>query len=117
MNKDILYVYYFEKNGIDYNENSRAVCCKDGDEILGFCLYDLENDKITVKFIHPLDDISLADGILRSTLHQATEKSILNAFYTDTMPCDFLKKINFIKNEEEKRLDIDKLFKSCCNCG
>ena len=77
----------------------------------------MDNEKITVKYIEPLDDISLADGILRSTLHVAAEHGVLNAFYEDTVPYDFLNKIGFIKDELEKRLDIDKLFKSCCNCG
>ncbi len=108
---------YFKKTNIEFNENSGCVCCKDGNEILGFSLYDLDKEKMTVKYIEPLNDVALADGILRSTLHIAAEHSILNAFYEDTVPCDFLEKIKFIKNEAEKRLDIDKLFQSCCNCG
>ena len=108
---------YFDKANIKFNENSGCVCCKDGNEILGFCLYDLDNEKMTVKYIEPLNDISLADGILRSTLHIAAERSILNAFYLDTVPEDFLEKINFIKDKNEKQLDIEKLFKSCCSCN
>ena len=108
---------YFEKVNIVFGENSGCVCCKDGNEILGFCLYELDSYKMTVKYIEPAGDIALADGILRSTLHVAAERNILNAFYDDTVPYDFLKKINFIKDEDKKRLDIDKLFKSCCDCG
>ncbi len=108
---------YFEKTKLEFNANSGCVCCRDGSEILGFCLYDLDNQKMTVKYIEPLQDIALADGILRSTLHIAAERNILNAFYADTVPEDFLKKINFIKDENEKQIDIDKLFKSCCNCN
>ena len=108
---------YFENTNIDFNGNSGCVCCKDGSEILGFCLYDLDNERMTVKYIEPLNDIALADGILRSTLHIAAERSVLNAFYDDTLPYDFLEKIKFIKNKDEKRLDIEKLFKSCCECG
>lgn len=108
---------YFKKANIVFNENSGCVCCKDGNEILGFCLYDLESDKMTVKYLEPLNDIGLADGILRSSLHVAAERSILNAFYDETVPFDFLDKIKFVKNKDEKTLDIDKLFKSCCECG
>ena len=108
---------YFEKADVKFNEDSGCVCCKDGNEILGFCLYDLDSTKMLVKYIEPTEDIALADGILRSTLHVAAEHNILDAFYADTMHYDFLKKIKFIKNEAEKRLDIDKLFKSCCDCG
>ncbi len=108
---------FFKKSGIAFCENSGCVSCKDGDEILGFCLYDLDKEKMTVKYIEPIDDIALADGILRSTLHVAAERSVMDAFYSNTVPCDFLKKIGFIKNESEQRLDIDKLFKSCCDCN
>ncbi len=106
----------FIEKGIEYGKFSKCVCCKNGEEVLGFCLFDLSDEKITVKYIEPLYDIALADGILRSTLHVATEKSVMNAFYDDTVPVEFLKKIGFIKNETDKTLDIDKLFKSCCEC-
>ena len=108
---------FFEKSSIEYNKDSICVLCKDGEEVLGFCLFDLDAKKITVKYIEPLTDIGLADGILRSSLHVAAERNILDAFYEDTVPKDLLNKIGFIKNEEEKRLDIDKLFNSSCNCG
>lgn len=108
---------FFKKCNIQFCESSGCVYCKDGNEILGFCLYDLDNEKMTVKYIEPINDIALADGILRSTLHVAAERSIMDTFYADTLPVDFLKKIGFIKNESEKRLDIDKLFKSCCGCN
>jgi len=108
---------YFNDKNLSYNENSGCVLCSCNGEVLGFCLFDLDNEKIVVKYIEPLNDLSLADGILRSTLHVAAEKSIMNAFYDDTLDEAFLKKIGFIKNSEEKRLDIDKLFKSCCSCN
>ncbi len=106
----------FESNNLEFNEFSGVLTAFDGKEVIGKSLYYLENDKITVLFIEPLDDIPLADGILRSTLHIAAEKSIMNAYYAQTLPESFLKKIDFIKSEAEKSLQIDKLFKSCCSC-
>ena len=44
---------------------------------------------------------------------EALKKNNMNAFYADTVPEDFLKKIDFIKNESLKSLDIDKLFGGC----
>ena len=108
---------FFKENGIEKNGNSGCVTAKTGGQILGFCLYDLDGEKIVIKYICPLDDIPLSDGILRSTLHVAAERFVMNAFYADTVPEDFLKKIGFIKNADEKRLDIDKLFKSCSDCN
>ncbi len=115
-NKDEIKLFY-SKTGLTSNEFSGCVKCTDKDEILGFCLYDLTPEKMVIRHIEPLGDLSLADGILRSTLHVSAEKSIMDAFYADTVPEDFFRKLGFIKNAEEKRLDIDKLFKSCHNCG
>ncbi len=108
--------FYFEKVGIEFNANSQCVLCSDGQSVLGFCLFDMDKHRIIINHIEPTNDIPLADGILRSTLHVAAERSIMDAFYADTLSEAFLEKINFIKNREEKRLDIDKLFKSCCSC-
>lgn len=106
----------FKAEGFEANENSGCVLCKNGEELLGLCLYDLSKDKMVIRHIRPITDLSLADGILRSTLHVAAERSIMNAFYADTVPEEFFAKIGFIKNIEEKRLDIDKLFSSCQSC-
>ncbi len=107
----------FAERNIEYFEVCDCVAALDGDEVLGLCLYSLDKEKITVLHIEPLEDVALADGILRSTLHVAAERNIMNAFYAKTVPEDFLNKIGFIKNAQEKTLDIDKLFKSCCGCN
>lgn len=106
----------FAERGLSYNDFCDCVAAINGDEVLGLCLYELDKEKITVLHIEPIEDIALADGILRSTLHVAAERSIMKAFYEATVPEDFLRKIGFVKNREEKSLDIEKLFKSCCGC-
>ncbi len=108
---------FFANANILYNENSNCVLAKSGEEILGYSLFDIDQEKILIRYIEPLNNLGLADGILRSTLHVAAERFIFNAFYDDTVPEEFFKKLDFIKNQSEKRLDIDKLFKSCSNCG
>ena len=106
----------FEENNIPFDEFSGCVSATDKGEEIGFSLFSLDDKQITVYCIEPLNDIPLADGILRSTLHVAAEHSVMNAFYADSLDEAFLEKIDFIKDREEKRLDIDKLFKSSCNC-
>lgn len=103
----------FSNGGILVNDFSSAVIAKCGDEILGYCLYDLEKAKITVHKVTPQDDIMLADGILRSALHVAAERSIMDARYSEQAPEELFKKLGFIKNQSEKTLDIDKLFGGC----
>lgn len=107
----------FCEKGLVADEYSGLVVARDKEEILGLALYELDGSKMTVLYIEPLEDIAFADGILRSTLHVAAERGIMDAFYAETLPEDFLNKLGFIKNRKEKRLDIDKLFKSCCGCS
>lgn len=104
----------FSQNGVAVGEFSSAVIAKFGDEILGYCLYDLEERKITVHKISPENDIMLADGILRSALHVAAERSVMNAYYSNSASETLFEKLCFIKSKEEKTLDIDKLFGGCC---
>jgi len=106
----------FIKHGIAFNDFSGAVIAKDREEILGYCLYALEEKQFTVFEIEPKDDIMLADGILRSALHIAAERSIMDARYAENAPEELFEKLGFVKNKEEKQLDIDKLFGGC-HCG
>ncbi len=106
----------FKKNGIEQNENSLCLLATDGKEDFGFSLFDITKEKAVVRYIEPLKDLSLADGILRSTLHIAAERFVMKAYYADTVPEDFFEKLGFIKNKEDKSLNIDKLFMSCASC-
>ena len=107
---------YFKSKGILTDENSGCLIAQSGGEILGFSLYSLTKDKMTVHYIEPINDIALADGILRSTIHIACENNVYDTFYSESLDEDFLKKIGFIKNSDEKSLDTEKLFKSCRGC-
>ena len=103
----------FKKHNIGTDENSGCVIARTGEEVLGYCLYSLDSKKITVFTVEPQDDLMLADGILRSALHVAAQNFVLDAFYDDSAPVDLFKRLGFIKNADEKRLDIDKLFGGC----
>ena len=107
----------FKENGIECNGNSGCVTALCGEEKLGYCLYDIDERSVTIRFIKPSDDIMLADGILRSTLHVAAERGITTAFYADTAPEKLFEKLDFIESREEKTLKIEKLFESCCCKG
>ncbi len=105
----------FDKHNIKTDSNSGCVIASTGDEILGYCLYRLDKKTMIVYAVEPQSDIPLADGILRSALHVAAENFVLDAFYDDCAPVDLFRTLAFIKNENEKRLNIDKLFGGC-NC-
>ena len=107
----------FSEKGIEQNENSLCLVAFDGNNDLGISLFDITKDKAIIKYIEPLNDVSLADGILRSTLHIAAERFVMNVFYdSETVPEDFFEKLGFIKDKQEKRLNMDKLFMSCGSC-
>ncbi len=106
----------FAESGIEFSEDSGCVTALQGEELIGFCLYNLSEEKIEILKIHPEKDIMLADGILRSTLHVAAERSIMNAFCSENC-AELCRKLDFIKKEEDLSLQIDKLFKSCSSCG
>ncbi len=107
---------YFEKENLSYNESSNCLCASDGQEVLGYCLFDIDSKSIMIRAISPQDDIYLCDGILRSSLHVACERGITEAFYSDKAPEKIFKLLNFIKDENQKSLNIEKLFESCCGC-
>lgn len=107
---------FFKRAEEAENENSGCVAAKCGEEILGFCLYDLTDKGITVRYIEPKDDLGLADGILRSTLHVAASRSAMDARYIGTDNEVLFSKLGFILDKADKKLDIDKLFRGC-NCG
>ena len=108
---------FFKKANLNTDENSGCVVAKSNGDVLGFCLYKLTNEGITVIYIEPKDDLPLADGILRSALHIAASRNAMDARYEGVENENLFSKLGFILDKNEKRLDIEKLFRGCgCNC-
>ena len=103
----------FEDNGFKYTEKSGFVTAECNGEEIGYCLYYLDEKGICILNLEPQKDLMLSDGVLRSALHVAAERSAMDARYSDTAPKELLKKLDFIKNEDEHTLNIDKLFGGC----
>lgn len=106
----------FKQSGLEQNENSLCLTATDNND-LGYCLFDLTPKKIVIRHIEPLNDLSLADGILRSTLHVGCERFVTDAYYSENIPESFFEKLGFIKEKQKRTLNVDKLFMSCCSCG
>ena len=106
---------YYEKANIPFSDNAKLLLATAGQEVLGFCLFDID-DVLTVYKIEPMNDLPLLDGVLRSTLHVGCERGKTDAFYAESAPEAVFEALGFVKNKTEKRLDVDKLFKSCCSC-
>ena len=105
---------YYKKAGINADDCAGCVAAKSGGAVLGFCLYTLTEKGITVLFVAPDDDLSLADGILRSALHVAASRGAMDARYEGEKTEVLLSKLGFILDKNSKKVDIDKLF---CGCG
>ncbi len=103
----------FDENNVSYGENCGCVTAMDGDEVLGFCLYTFSDDAVTVHSVEPAAMLPLADGILRSALHVASNRFKFKAFYDNTDYEPLYEKLDFIKDKNEHLLDIDKLFRGC----
>lgn len=106
----------FAENGLKCGKYSQCVAAKCGEITEGYCLFDMTADKMIIKLIVPEEDIMLADGILRSTLHVGAERSIMNAFYENTVSEKLLNKLGFVKDSKEKTIDTDRLFQGCQSC-
>ncbi len=107
----------YADSGVELTSSSSAVVANDGDEVIGYCLFEIDGGSITVSAVEPLSDFYLADGILRSALHVGVERGVDKAFYSDNAPFELFDRLKFIKNSKNKELDIGKLFSSCQNCG
>lgn len=104
----------FDEFDLKINEKSSAVVALFDKERLGACLYDIDDKGILIRELSPKDDIMLADGILRSALHVAAERSAMDARYDANMQFEIFEKLGFILNKEERTINIDKLFGGCC---
>ncbi len=103
----------FKKHNLEINDSSGCVIARTGEEVLGYCLYNLTEKTITVFAVEPQSDIMLADGILRSALHVAAENFVLDARYDDIAPEKLFELLGFITDKNDKKLNINKLFGGC----
>ncbi len=107
----------YKTANIKMNDTSMAVVASDKDEVLGFCLFEMNNDFLLVHSLEPKDDAYFADGILRAALHVGIENGRNEAFYSESAPEKLFESLKFIKNAEKKQLSVEKLFSSCQSCA
>ena len=105
----------FENENLEFCEFSDCLCAKDETQVLGYCLFDIKDNKMFIRAIEPQSDLMLLDGILRSTLHIAASRNLTEAVYTDKAPEKIFKTLGFVI--EQNTLNINKLFESKCCCN
>ena len=104
---------FFEKENLDFTEFSDCLCAKDKEEILGYCLFDIKDNIMTICAIEPQSDLMLLDGILRSTLHIAASRNLKEAVCGEKVPVNIFKTLGFLT--QENKLNIAKLYESGCS--
>ncbi len=102
--------------GLNCSDKTLAAAMVDGDERLGFSVFDLLKGYAILRWLEPTDNIALADGMLRSSIHIALQNQCASVYYEDTVSETLLEQLGFVMNREEKRLNTHKLFESCGNC-
>ena len=102
----------FDAHGLSFREDSGCVIAKDGDKLLSYCLYDLGEKYLTVRYLQS-DELTVADGVLRAVLNMAVQRGITDAKYDDSAPAELLEQLHFVGDSSKKTLDLDKLFKGC----
>lgn len=107
----------YKSTNIKMCDKSMAVVASDREEILGFCLFEMNEDNIFIHSLEPKEDIYFADGILRSALHVGVENGKSLAFYSEKATEDLFKTLKFIKNQDNRELNVEKLFSSCQSCA
>ncbi len=107
---------FYEQVGAVFPENGGCVIAKEGEQVLGFCLYTLDNKQLIINRLEPKDKPALADGILRSALHVGVCHEVIDARYGADAPEVLFEKLGFIIDKTERKLAVEKLFKSCHGC-
>ncbi len=102
--------------GITYSKLTRGATMIDGEERLGFSLFDINKGFAVIRWLEPANDLPLADGMLRSTIHIALEQQCASVYYDNTAPEAIFEQLGFILNKQSKQLNTHKLFESCCDC-
>ena len=106
----------YKKSNVQMSDCSMAIVASDNDEVLGYCLFDMRDNDLMIFSIEPTDDVSFADGLIRSALHVGVENGRMTAFYSENAPEKLFSTLGFIKNAEKRELNVNKLFSSCQNC-
>ena len=94
-------------------DESKAICAIDQETVLGTCLYDINSGSITLRLIDPIDDITMADSMLRSALFIAANRGIMEAYFKEPVTAELIKKLGFLGSEKKKTIDITNIFNPC----
>lgn len=100
--------------GIDISQAhiSEAV---DGAKVIGWAIYTITDDQITIYRIYPENDLLLFDGIIRSVLFLAEQKGIQKALVIGNVVSP-AQKLSLLGDSEDLIYPISAVFNGCKHC-
>ena len=108
---------FCEAESVEYiNGVTTLITATENNETLGSLVYDILGNKMVIKYIEPVNDLLLSDGILRSALFIAANKSIMDIYFINPVPYELIDKLGFVKKKEDNSIDVTNLFSSCKSC-
>lgn len=113
--KDLENLYKTEN--IDLTDFCLAVVAKEKEEFLGYALFSIDKNALTLFKVKPIEDIYLCDGLIRSALHVGVENGVTDAYFKNEDLRKSLLKLGFLEDENSNNINIQKLFGGCCGCN
>ena len=108
---------FCKTNKITYTDGvTTLISATENDATLGSLVYDITDNKMLIKYIEPINDLLLADAILRSALFIAANKNIMDIYWKEPVPSELIEKLGFVKNIKDSSIDVTNLFSSCESC-
>ncbi len=106
----------FATAGLAFGESCFAIAAKDGEAVIGLCLFRQTESEMVILHISPDGDFAMADGMLRSALFIAANAGITDVFWDGNVKDELIKRLGFVKNITNRSIDVTNLFSSCENC-
>lgn len=104
-----------EKAGFFVTDNRFVMAAEDRGEILAYSVFTIDKNIMTLEYLFPEEDALMADAIIRSTLHIAATRGLTDVFYGEKCSEKLLSVLKFIKDKNEKTLDVSRLFEDSCS--
>lgn len=104
-----------EKVGFFVTDNRFVMAAEDRGEILAYSVFTIDKNIMTLEYLFPEEDALMTDAIIRSTLHIAATRGLTDVFYGEKCSEKLLSVLKFIKDKNEKTLDVSRLFEDSCS--
>lgn len=103
-------IFLNEKEGVNA---SYAYGLFDGNELLGYLLFDINDDEALLLKIRCENNL-LKDGLTRAVLNYVLLQGVSKANFSDDFEISFLKEYKIINDDTRKIDNIEEVFKKCC---